>query len=465
MKRPSLAPAQAASDALVTVVTLALAYWLRFHVNPTHTPIVGVEPPDINLYIGAAPVLAGTVVGVLALLGVYRYRRGVQFIDEAFSVLGGMAVAGTVVLAMIGVNRNYSRLAFTIWLPSAVVLMLIGRYLLRRWARARQARGIGADRALVIGHGAAADLVIQRIRMFPDYGYQLLGVVTDALPPGGDFRGMHVVGGLLDLPRLVREERVSVVFVALADVSQDEILELMDSCQGSRTEFRIVPSMLEIMTTSVTGDQLDGIPLLQLRRGLDIDGPQRLAKRLFDVLVGGIGLVLCLPLLLLVAVLVRSSSPGPVFLFQERVGMAERPFRMIKFRTMRQDAELESGPVWAGSEDPRRTPIGKFLRRFSIDELPQLWNIVRGEMSLVGPRAERPMFVKEFESRLAHYRDRHRVRPGLTGWAQANDLRGQTPVEERLIYDLYYIENWSLAYDLKIILITLFRVFTHKNAY
>ena len=465
MKRPSLAPAQAASDALVTVLALAFAYWLRFRVNPTHTPIVGGEPPDVHLYVNAAPILALTVLAVLALLGVYRYRRGVQFIDEAFSVIGGMAVAAVVVLAMIGIDRNYSRLTWVVWLGSELSLMLIARYFLRRWSRARQARGIGADRAIVIGHGAAADLVIQRIRMFPDYGYQMVGAVTDALPAGGDFRGVRVLGALDDLPRLVREERVSVVFVALADVSQEQILNLMDSCQGSRAEFRIVPSMLEIMTTAVTGDQLDGIPLLQLRHGLDIDGPQRIAKRVFDVIVAGSGLIAVLPLLVTVAVMVRITSPGPVFLLQERVGMADGRFRMVKFRTMRQDAEVESGPVWAGSEDPRRTLIGKFLRRFSIDELPQLWNILRGEMSLVGPRAERPMFVKEFEARLPHYSDRHRVRPGLTGWAQANDLRGQTPVEERLIYDLYYIENWSLAYDLKIILITLFRIFTHKNAY
>ena len=465
VKRPSLAPAQAASDALVTVLALALAYWVRFHLNPTHTQIVGGEPPDPFLYVSGAPILVLTVLTVLGLLGVYRYRRGVQFIDEAFAVIGGMAVAGVVVLAMIGIDRAYSRLTWALWLGFVVLLMIGARYILRRWARARQARGIGADRALVIGHGAAADLVIQRIRMFPDYGYLMLGVVTDALPRGGDFRGVPVLGSPADLPRLVREERISVVFVALADVSQEQILYLMDSCQGSRAEFRIVPSMLEIMTTSVTGDQLDGIPLLQLRHGLDIDGPQRLAKRIFDVVVASLGMVLVSPLLAIVALLVAVTSRGPVFLFQERVGMAGSRFAMVKFRTMREDAEVASGPVWAGADDPRRTAVGKFLRRFSIDELPQLWNIVRGDMSLVGPRAERPMFVKEFEARLPHYADRHRVRPGLTGWAQANDLRGQTPVEERLIYDLYYIENWSLAYDLKILLITLFRVFTHKNAY
>ena len=163
--------------------------------------------------------------------------------------------------------------------------------------------------------------------------------------------------------------------------------------------------------------------------------------------------------------LIRVTSLGPALLRQTRVGVGERSFEMFKFRSMRQDAEAETGPVLASAEDGRRTWVGRFLRRFSLDELPQLWNIVRGDMSLVGPRPERPVFVRQFKSSFSGYGDRHRVRPGLTGWAQVNDLRGQTPIEERLIYDLYYIENWSLAFDVKIILITLFRVFTHKNAY
>ena len=171
------------------------------------------------------------------------------------------------------------------------------------------------------------------------------------------------------------------------------------------------------------------------------------------------------PVLLLIALLVKVSSPGPVLIHQERTGLGEGTLVMHKFRTMRADAEAKTGPVWAGTSDPRRTWIGRILRRFSLDELPQLWNVLRGEMSLVGPRPERPVFVEDFKAKMPRYADRHLVRPGLTGWAQVNDLRGQTAVEERLIYDLYYIENWSLAFDLKIILITLFRVFTHKNAY
>jgi exopolysaccharide biosynthesis polyprenyl glycosylphosphotransferase len=257
---------------------------------------------------------------------------------------------------------------------------------------------------------------------------------------------------------------VDVVFVALPDLNQDRVLQIVDSCRELETDFRIVPSMLELMTTQVTADQLDGIPLLQFRHGLDIDGPKATSKRVVDVVVAAVALILLSPVLLLTALAVRLTSSGPVLLHQERVGMGGRHFRMHKFRSMRQDAEEDSGPVWASPRDPRRTPVGMLIRRLSLDELPQLWNILVGEMSLVGPRPERPVFVEQFGSKMPRYKDRTLVRPGLSGWAQVNDLRGRTPVEERLIYDLYYIENWSLAFDLKILLIQLVRVFTNKNA-
>jgi exopolysaccharide biosynthesis polyprenyl glycosylphosphotransferase len=258
---------------------------------------------------------------------------------------------------------------------------------------------------------------------------------------------------------------VNLVFVAEPTLSQDEILELVESCRDCGADFRIVPSMLEIMTSRVRADQLDGIPLLQFRHGLDVDAAKATSKRALDVVVSALGMLIISPLLLVIAILVKTTSSGPVLLHQERIGLDETPLTMHKFRTMTDDAESKSGPVWTSASDPRRTPVGKFLRRFSLDELPQLWNVLVGDMSLVGPRPERPQFVEQFKDRLHGYSDRHLVRPGLTGWAQVNDLRGQTSVEERLIYDLYYIENWSLPFDLKIILITFFRIFTSRNAY
>jgi exopolysaccharide biosynthesis polyprenyl glycosylphosphotransferase len=342
---------------------------------------------------------------------------------------------------------------------------LLGRYALRRLRARRWQVGAGVDRVIVVGAGTAADLVLQRIRMFPDYGYHVVGLVTDGLKQGDSVGGSEVLGTRDDLRRLVTERKVNLVFVAEPDLAQDDILQLVDSCRDCGADFRIVPSMLEIMTSRVTADQLDGIPLLQFRHGLDVDAAKATSKRLLDIVVAAVGMILISPLLLVIGLLVKLGSPGPVLLHQERAGLDEKQMTMHKFRTMSANAEADTGPVWAATDDPRRTSIGKFLRRFSLDELPQLWNVVKGEMSLVGPRPERPQFVQEFKERVPRYTDRHLVRPGLTGWAQVNDLRGQTSVDERLIYDLYYIENWSLAFDLKIILITLFRIFTHKNAY
>ena len=470
VKRPSLAPAQAVIDAAAAGLAVVLAYWLRFYA-PGHAPALEHEPPDFAHYALAVPIVIATVPLAFASMGMYRNRRGRLFIDEFFHACGALAVAAVVILAMMGVAASgsagftYSRLSFIYWIAATLVVASLARYALRRWATTGRALSRFADRALVLGHGAAADLVITRARMFPDYGYVLAGVVSDVLPPGTDFHGVPVVGATSELRDLVLRDAISVVFVALADVSQDRVLHLMDGCIDTGVEFRIVPSLLEIMTTAVAGDQLDGIPLLQLRHGIEVAGPAATIKRLTDILVAGLGLVLLSPILGLIALLVRASSPGPIVIRQDRVGMSGGTFVMFKFRTMREDAEDDTGPIWARRGDPRRTAVGALLRRFSLDELPQLWNIFRGDMSMVGPRAERPVFVREFSARLPHYSDRHRVRPGLTGWAQANDLRGQTPVEERLIYDLYYIENWSLAFDLKIVLITLFRVFTHKNAY
>jgi exopolysaccharide biosynthesis polyprenyl glycosylphosphotransferase len=462
----SLVPALP-SDAVMAALALGIAYWVRFHVYPKYIP--GGEEPAPDRYLLVSPVVAITVITVFMFMDVYRLQRGTQFVDELFSVVKAMTVAAVVVFAMIGLYRDgqftYSRLTFVYWVMAATILMLLARYGLRRVRARSWRRGEGIDRVVVVGSGAASDLILQRIRMFPDYGYQVVGVIADDLEAGEAFGGTDVLGKADDLRQIITDRSVNLVFVAAPEMSQNDILQLVDSCRECHTDFRIVPSMLEIMTSRVTGDQLDGIPLLQFRHGLDVDAAKATSKRALDLVVAGLGMIIISPVLVLIALLVKLSSSGPILIHQERTGLDERTMVMHKFRTMRANAEAETGPVWATSKDPRRTWIGQVLRRFSLDELPQLWNVFVGEMSLVGPRPERPVFVEDFKSRIERYADRHLVRPGLTGWAQVNDLRGQTAVEERLIYDLYYIENWSLAFDLKIILITLFRVFTHKNAY
>jgi exopolysaccharide biosynthesis polyprenyl glycosylphosphotransferase len=455
------------ADFLMALLAAAIAYEFRFHVYPRYIP--GGEAPDAGHYAVAAPVVALTVVVVFWLMGVYRLRRGIHSIDELFALVRPMAVTLVVVLAMNGLYRagtfTFSRTTILYWAVAALPLILVARYAVRLYEAALRGRGVGVERALVVGWGAAADLLVQRLRMFPEYGYQLVGILADRREPGPEAGGPPVLGEVGEIVHVLHETPVDAVFFALPEFSPDHLLQLIECCRHRGVEVRILPSMLELMTTRVTGDQIDGIPLLQLRHGLDIEGPKTTVKRTFDVVMASLGLVVISPLLVLVALLVKLTSPGPVLIHQERVGRHGRVFRAHKFRSMRVDAEARTGPVWAGAADPRRTVVGRVLRRLSLDEFPQLWNIVRGDMSLVGPRPERPNFVAEFSRRMPRYCDRHLVRPGLTGWGQAKDLRGQTPVEERLIYDLYYIDHWSLSFDIKIILLTLARVWTHKNAY
>jgi len=301
--------------------------------------------------------------------------------------------------------------------------------------------------------------------MFADSGLRPLGILDDALEPGTEAFGLKVIGDTHQIQAAIQLLGVRVVFIALSDVSHERALELVDACRELAVDFHLVHSMLGSSRLRLRAEEISGMPVLTVRQTLVFGGRGGAVKRSFDLVSGGIMLALASPLIGLIFVLVKLTSSGPALIHQERVGRNGRTFRMHKFRSMRDNAEADSGPVWATPDDPRRTPLGRVLRRLSLDELPQLWNVIKGDMSLVGPRPERLAFVQKFTAHYPGYEDRLRLRPGLTGWAQANDIRGQTSIEERLGYDLYYIENWSLGFDVKIILTTLVRVLRHQNAH
>jgi exopolysaccharide biosynthesis polyprenyl glycosylphosphotransferase len=247
-------------------------------------------------------------------------------------------------------------------------------------------------------------------------------------------------------------------------VQNEQLLHLLKICDDQQVDFKLIPDLLEIMRTGVEAAVIDGLPLIGIRRNR-LRGQAAFLKRAIDLAAAVILSIVLSPLLLVLAIAIRLSSPGPVLFRQQRVGLNGAPFTLVKFRTMIRDAEAETGPVFAQPGDARRTATGSFMRRFSLDELPQLYNILRGEMSLVGPRPERPFFVERFSGEVPRYLDRHQVRPGVTGWAQVNDLRGASSIAERTIYDIYYVENWSLALDLKILVLTLVRIFVQRHAY
>jgi exopolysaccharide biosynthesis polyprenyl glycosylphosphotransferase len=455
---------RAAADLVAILAAMILAYNYRYRVD--RIPVPGTEPPAFGYYLAAAPVVALIFVVTFAASGVYRIRRGRPFLDEFFSIIGAAALAGVIILALMSIYRgfSYSRLVLLYTVIIALVLITLARIVLRRILTMQQRRGVGTDRVLVVGTGAGSELLLHRMTMFQEYGYTVCGVLDDRIEPGTPFAGSTVVGRVAELPAHVKRQQIDQVFLALPGASHAELLHLIKTCDDLRVDFRMLPDVFEIITTRVSADVVDGIPLVGVRRS-QMEGFGLVVKRAFDLVVSLILVVVLSPLWLLLSMAIAVSSRGPILYRQERVGQAGHLFMLYKFRSMVSDAEADTGPVFAAPDDARRTAVGRLMRRFSLDELPQLINIIRGDMSLVGPRPERPFFVERFGAEIPRYLERHQVRPGVTGWAQVNDLRGSTSIADRTIYDIYYIENWSLSFDIKILLLTTGRVFLHAHAY
>lgn len=306
-------------------------------------------------------------------------------------------------------------------------------------------------------------MILQKIRQMPRLGYQVVGFVDGNSTPSEEIMGVPVLGRVDDIPDLIKEHEIEEVIIGRPELSHQELLAIISRCERGQVGIKIFPDLFQIIATELSIGDLGGLPLLTVR-DVALRGWRLTLKRAVDLVGSAVGLVILSPLLMLVAVAIRLDSRGSAFYAQERMGLDARPFWCLKFRSMRMDAE-QQGPGWTIEGDARVTRLGRFLRRFSIDELPQLINVFLGEMSLVGPRPERPVYVEQFRRSIPRYMDRHREKAGMTGWAQVNGLRGDTSIAERTKYDLWYIENWSLWLDFKIILRTFLSVFSDRHAY
>jgi Undecaprenyl-phosphate glucose phosphotransferase len=318
---------------------------------------------------------------------------------------------------------------------------------------------------LIAGAGELGRIVADKILEHRELGYQIVGFVDDRA--SGDhlgYRGLPLLGTLDDASEISRREAVDHLYVALPPEQHLRMIELIENTSREILDVKVVPDLLQVIALRARIEDLDGVPIINVN-DVPLQGFNSVVKRAIDIGISSLALLVLTVPLGLIALLVRITSKGPVFYRQERMGLDGKPFTIVKFRSMSHDAERETGPVWAQQDDPRVTPFGRFLRRSNLDELPQLWNVLRGDMSIVGPRPERPHFVEQFKHLIPQYMLRHKVKAGLTGWAQVNGWRGNTPVEKRIEYDLYYIENWSVRLDLKIMWLTIVKGFFHKHAY
>ncbi len=450
-------------DALAIYGGIMLAVWIRFFSGWV---AFEEELPPLDIYWQGAGVATLIFVLIFAALGLYKRPQLGTFGDKipriARACLWSIGLAMILAFA-IRTDPPFSRLATGIAFFTVMGLLTIERHILFKIEIALARRQQIRNQVTILGTGENAALLKDALENDP----RLRSEVTAFLSIGDEPRDPRippemVKGSLDDLQAHMQSGATNHIILSQMTISHPEMVDIIVKCERAMMTFHIVPDLFRILTSKVDIFNVDAVPLLGMGKWpLDYVG-NRMLKRVEDIAGSLLGLILSGPLILVLALLVKRSSPGPAFYRQERCGESGKPFTIYKLRTMPVDAEEQSGPVWAREDDPRRTPIGAFMRKYNLDELPQFWNVLKGDMSLVGPRPERPHFVEQFKEDIGSYMWRHIYKPGMTGWAQVNGFRGNTSIEERIKHDLFYLENWSLAFDFKILVKTFI---ARENAY
>ena len=461
------------TDAVLAMWAFVLAYGIRFESG-----LIPVTRgyPSIEQYVNVLPFIALLTPLAFQFQGTYRLRRGRSRVDDFFAVLTGSILAVVLgVISTLYVQAYYaseeakalgayevSQLVWALFLGFNVVFTYASREAVRELLEHRWRAGIGLKRILIAGVGDLGRMVADRILQHREFGYQVVGFVDDRA--GGDhigYRGLPLLGTLAEVAEIAQRERVDHLYVALPLEEHSKLMGLMDLTSRECIDVKIVPDLLQFIALRARLENLDGLPIINVN-DVPLQGFNTWVKRSIDVLLSGLAVVIFGIPFAIIAALVKVTSSGPVFYRQERMGLDGKAFTVYKFRSMHLDAEDTTGPVWARDDDPRATPVGRWLRHLDLDELPQFLNVLKGDMSIVGPRPERPFFVEQFKHRIPQYMLRHKVKAGITGWAQVNGWRGNTSLEKRIEYDLYYIEHWSVALDLKIMWLTLVRGFVQR---
>lgn len=452
-------------DGCITATSLILAYIIKFYIFNAG-PGVGVLP--LRDYVS---LLIYIIPGYLLLYhqcDIYSPKRTVRRKFEVFGIIKANSIglaALIIILYMIVREFNFSRSVMAFFYIINVVLTSSFRLFIRRMLRSFRSRGFNLKHILLVGYSRAAEEYINRIMDNPQWGYVVCGILDNHVPAGTLYKGVKVLGSTGNLEVILPENKLDEIAITLSLKDYDLLEYVVDVCERSGVHTKFIPDYNSLIPTKPYTEDLMGLPVINIRYVPLTNTGNMLVKRVIDICGSLFGIIITSPLMLVAAVLVKLSSPGPVIFKQERVGLHNKPFYMYKFRSMALQEPGEEKKAWTVKDDPRVTGIGRILRKTSIDELPQLFNILKGDMSLVGPRPERPLFVEKFRQEIPRYMVKHQVRPGLTGWAQVNGLRGDTSIRKRIEYDIYYIENWTFWFDFKIIFMTFITGFINKNAY
>jgi Undecaprenyl-phosphate glucose phosphotransferase len=459
-------------DLLATLAAFFSAWLLRFELEVIP---VTKNVPEFTPYLRLIPFVLVVWPVVFYFHGLYQSRRGRSRVDETLTIAMAVVVATVLLSVVIAWYRppawpgstqvfTFSRAFLGLFALADLVLVVATRMTMQLALRKIRLSGHNLQRILVIGAGALGREITTKIQAHRELGFEVAGFLDDDPGKLGTMIcGAPVLGSLRQAEEILESHSIDQVFLALPLDAHKKMLQMLDLMARECVEIRLVPDILQYATLKAVMEDVDGTPVINLSQ-VPLQGWNSMLKRVMDVAMAILVMIALIPVIPLIALLIWLDDRGPIFYTQERMGLDGKPFMIVKFRTMRVDAEATSGPVWAIKDDPRRTRIGSFLREWSLDELPQIWNVLMGDMSIVGPRPERPTFVREFKHKIPRYMLRHRVKSGITGWAQVHGWRGNTSIKKRIQYDLYYIQNWSLALDCKILWMTLRHALRH-NAY
>ncbi|MCK5033818.1 MAG: undecaprenyl-phosphate glucose phosphotransferase [Calditrichia bacterium] len=451
-------------DIISIEAAIILSYVIRFHSPFTDfIPVPkGIIPP-FTTYLYFSFLIILIFIFLFSIANSYRSRFFTTFSEDIPVVLKTCLTAILLSMSVAFLYRDfsYSRLVFILIFFNTNIILLIERYIFHKFKKYFLKKGFNVLRVYILGTPQNIPPIYEKLKVSENYKFDIKGYYCNenidsiTAPYFGSVEESHTALDQNDFDGLI---------LAFDHHNHSYILDIIKLTEGKNIELFYAPDFLDIITSHFTVMEINGTPLFQFK-AFTISGWQGLLKRTFDFIISIFSIIVLSPLFFILSSIIKMNSKGPIFYKQKRVSLDGKEFSMIKFRSMRTDAESESGPVWAKENDPRTTSIGKFLRRTSLDELPQLWNILIGDMSLVGPRPERLHFINQFKDNIPKYLERHRLRSGMTGWAQVNGLRGQSPIEQRTKFDLYYIENWSLWFDIKIIIMTFITIFKGENAY
>ncbi len=451
-------------DALVIAMSYVTAWFIKFQGPFSET---SVRVLSFEQYMSALVFIVPGFLILYYAFNLYTPKRmqgrrlELANITKASTLGVFLIMVALYVLRIIDFSRSVIFIFYGINIVAETLLRNVIRYILRDMRR----RGFNQKHVLLVGYSRAAEEYVDRIITNPQWGYTVYGILDDDVEAGTVYKGISVIGRISDLIEILERESLDEIAITLGLGEYYRLEEIVALCEKSGVHTKFIPDYNNIIPTKPYTEDILGLPVINIRHVPLTNNFYGLVKRIIDILGSLCGMALASPVMLAACLLIKITSPGPLIYRQERVGLHNKTFQMYKFRSMEVQKESEEKKAWTTKNDPRVTGIGKLMRRTSIDELPQLFNILKGDMSLVGPRPERPFFVEKFREEIPRYMVKHQVRPGLTGWAQVNGYRGDTSIRKRIEYDLYYIENWTLGFDVKILVLTVFKGFVNKNAY